>query len=94
MASKKTTSLFQTEWLKNPLYCNWLQENAQKKTEAHCELCFKDIDLSNMGKGVLDSHAESAKHKASVASATQSSQIKSFFPAPAPVTSSASSSKQ
>ena len=30
---------------------------------AFCKLCQKSIDLSNMGKSALDSHAKGKKHK-------------------------------
>ena len=44
----KTPSYFREEWLKNPKFCTWIEKTTNKK-EARCKLCYKVLDLSNMG---------------------------------------------
>ena len=56
---------FNTEWLNNPDYKDWLAELPDAK-RAKCNLCRKDINLAAMGKSALKSHAKGATHKKSV----------------------------
>ena len=49
----------------------WLQDNELKtwvkrtkiSSEATCRICLKNIDISNMGRAALVSHAKSEKHR-------------------------------
>lgn len=57
---RKTHCSFQEEWLTNSKYKLWVSK--LNNTTAKCNLCSKDIDLSTMGSGALDSHANGKKH--------------------------------
>ena len=59
----KTTN-FNSSWLSDPKFSGWLGKHPSSLHKARCILCCKDIDLGNMGKGALRSHADGAKHKA------------------------------
>ena len=50
----------------------WLSKAADKK-QARCRLCKKDLELSNMGKKALLSHAAGKKHS------KRDIKIKTFF---------------
>ena len=59
------SSKFQHEWLKMPLFQGWIMKH-ESPFKAYCKLCNKAVDLSNMGKRALTSHAESKSHKKAV----------------------------
>ena len=48
-----------------PMFKDWLMKH-ESVFKASCKLCSKSIDLSNMGKRALTSHAQSKKHKKAV----------------------------
>ena len=61
--SKKT--YFNSQWLefdKFPLFKGWLS-SSNIDTAAYCTVCKRKIDLSNMGKQALTSHANGKVHK-------------------------------
>ena len=51
---------FNQTWFVNPKFEKWVVEKNQR--EARCKVCCVDIDLSNMRKAALESHAKSKKH--------------------------------
>ena len=55
-------SKFQQEWLTMPIFQDWIMRQ-KSPFKAYCKLCSKGIDLSNMGKRALTSHAEGKSHK-------------------------------
>uniref|UniRef100_H3ABK6 Uncharacterized protein n=1 Tax=Latimeria chalumnae TaxID=7897 RepID=H3ABK6_LATCH len=63
----------------------WSKEFAfiakSRKGDHHvfCSLCSCDIDISNCGKGDLNRHISSEKHKLNSRSATTSTNIQTFF---------------
>ena len=60
------SSKFQEEWCKMPTFESWIVKH-ESPFKAYCKLCYKAIDLSNMGKRALTSHAESKTHQKAVA---------------------------
>ena len=57
---------FKHTWLKEPQFEQWLNPAEGKNTAAIAEHAVKDykrIDLSNMGRRALTSHAQSLRHK-------------------------------
>lgn len=48
-------------WSTNPAFSDWIE----KKTlyQAYCKVCMKNIELSNMGKRAITSHANGAGHQ-------------------------------
>lgn len=61
---KKT--VFNKLWLDaklHPELANWLQEGRGGTSEAFCKLCSMTVQLSNMGRRALVSHASSVKHR-------------------------------
>ena len=57
------TTIINSSWLSDPKFSGWLGKHPLSLHKARCILCCKDIDLGNMGKGALRSHADGAKHK-------------------------------
>ena len=45
-----------------PIFQDWIMKQ-ESPFKAYCKLCSKAIDLSNMGKRALTSHAEGKSHK-------------------------------
>lgn len=58
---------FNHSWLKEPDFQDWLKPVNTNPRAAQCKVCFKHIELSNMGKRALISHSKSQKHKAQIA---------------------------
>ena len=56
------SSKFQKEWLTMPIFQDWIMKH-ESPFKACYKLYSKAIDLSNMGKRTLTSHAESKSHK-------------------------------
>ena len=44
------------------VFRGWIMKH-ESPFKAYCKLCTKTVDLSNMGKRPLTSHAESKSHK-------------------------------
>ena len=59
------SSKFQDNWLKMPVFNNWLAKH-ESPYKAYCKLCVKTIELSNMAKGALTTHAEGKGHQKAV----------------------------
>lgn len=55
-------SKFCLKWLEDEKY-KWLQADESSPSIARCKACLCTIELSNMGKRSLDSHATSKKHQ-------------------------------
>ena len=76
MSPKVKKYHFQNQWLANEDYSNWVQAVLNDGSRVKCSFCKTEIDISNMGVSVLDSHAVGKKHK-QIASAAVSSSM--FF---------------
>ena len=59
------SSKFQQEWLTMPQFKDWIIKH-ESPFKAYCKLCSKAMELSNMGKRALTSHADSKVHKKAV----------------------------
>ena len=63
-SSKKT--IFSRLWTDRGLFpdlADWIEEVKGSYSEAGCKVCRVSINLSNMGRQALTSHAAGAKHK-------------------------------
>ena len=58
---------FNPAWLENELYKNWLLEDPKSVHRAHCKLCHKSLEISNMGESALKSHVQGDRHVSAVA---------------------------
>ena len=59
------SSKFQDNWLKMPVFNDWLAKH-ESPYKAYCKLCVKTIELSNVAKQALTSHAEGKGHQKAV----------------------------
>ena len=59
------SSKFQDNWLEMPVFNDWLAKH-ESPYKAYCKLCVKTIELSNMAKRALTSHAEGKGHQKAV----------------------------
>lgn len=79
--SKQTT--FNPKWLTETELSKWVAKHPTDSRKARCFLCGKDIELGNMGKQALTSHAKGEKHKLKSMLAHQVKQehqsVSSFF---------------
>jgi hypothetical protein len=64
--SAKSKTQFKKEWLEIPEFSSWLQSVEHDVHQARCQVCFKNFDLSNMGRQSVASHAKSSKHMKNV----------------------------
>ena len=58
-------SLFNIEWQDkrlNPEFSTWIKSVPNNRFQAHCSLCLKNFELSNMGRSAVVSHLKSASH--------------------------------
>ena len=62
LSKLKSKCKFLDVWLEKKSYKLCL-EKSKFPYNAFCNLCVKDINLSTMGCGAIDSHAESIKHQ-------------------------------
>ncbi|XP_063226773.1 uncharacterized protein LOC134533264 [Bacillus rossius redtenbacheri] len=74
MASKLRKTTFRDEWNQNPSL-SWAQAIDGSPYAAWCKLCNHRIELSNMGKQALTSHASGVKHSRRVQGFHMSSSI-------------------
>ena len=65
-------TVFNTQWLDDDEFKSWIKPS-KRENQANCKLCRKDIELSNMGRQSLVSHALGKKHK------ELDLKVKSFF---------------
>jgi hypothetical protein len=56
MSSCKRLCSFQSEWVKQEQFCEWLKPVLNNKHRASCTLCKKSFDIGNMGSSALLSH--------------------------------------
>ena len=54
---------FRLEWLKNPLYSEWLAAHNDDRYSAYCIACRKEFGLGTMGEYSLKSHASGKTQK-------------------------------
>ncbi|XP_022076088.2 uncharacterized protein LOC127535448 isoform X2 [Acanthochromis polyacanthus] len=84
---------FNENWLSNREFSSWLKAVPGNVYEARCILCKKCFKLGTMGVKAVESHMQSAKHKASKSSCQQTLGISRFCstlvstgpPPPAPI---------
>ena len=57
---------FRLEWLKNPLYSEWLAAHNDDRYSAYCIACRKEFGLGTMGEYSLKSHASGKTHQKNV----------------------------
>ncbi len=59
----KRRCTFNKEWLKDPLYKEFLSECQTNKYSAHCSICKSNFSISNGGIYLVKRHMEQASHK-------------------------------
>jgi hypothetical protein len=79
MSLKQST--FNNEWLDKALNPDfqWLKAVSSNRYQAHCTLCLKNFELSNMGRRAVTSHQKSAGHKKRVGLDVSLPNIGSFM---------------
>lgn len=73
---------FNTLWLKDKEFCNWIAVVPNNDKQARCYVCGKNFELGNMGRRSLTSHADGHKHKMKMKlmyPATKNIKMTSFF---------------
>lgn len=63
----KTVKCLKKSWKSDPKYADWIKEDESNYNNACCKICHSTISLSNMGRTALDSHAQGAKHRKTIA---------------------------
>lgn len=79
MASKKT--FFNDLWLDpkiNPQFAGWLSRGPNS-SQAHCNICRKSFDLSNMGRQAVTSHCKGKTHLSLVKIKEDQPSLKTYF---------------
>ena len=56
-------TVFNSSWLSDKTFSMWLGKHPDSTKKARCLICSKAIELGNMGKQAMKSHADGAKHK-------------------------------
>ncbi|KAL3042124.1 hypothetical protein OYC64_020135 [Pagothenia borchgrevinki] len=69
---------FNNVWLLKDKYQLWLSKDTDPR-RAKCKLCFKIIDISNMGEAALASHMKGTKHQTAAAVASSAMSISTFM---------------
>ncbi len=82
MASSSKISMlrktyFKQNWL-NDTNHPWLREYPKDNTRFYCVICKKDFDLSNMGKGAVNSHGKKKDHSPEKQTSTSKSSQQSL----------------
>ena len=77
MPKKKDFCLSNNNWLQDQRFSSWFTKSTLKG-RAHCSICCKDFDISNMGVSGLVSHATGKKHS-DIAAARKSGTGAMFF---------------
>lgn len=67
---------FQNDWLDRQIHPDlfWIRKSSTSSTEAHCNVCARTFDISNMGISAVNSHANGKKHRDRVQAKLQSTQ--------------------
>lgn len=79
MPERKTS--FNPEWWNQ---FNAITKSSKSDNHAFCSLCHCDVDVSSKGKGAIERHVSSDKHKSSKRAAGTSSLATFFWPAGSP----------
>ena len=54
---------FNRKWLKEPSYASWIKEDPLTQFSFKCSLCSVSLELGNMGRGSVERHMNSVKHR-------------------------------
>jgi len=76
MPPKAKSTYYDSNWEKE---FNWLVPLSTSNKHGHCKLCKKDINLSNMGKVAITSHAKSSAHEKHVKSVSNTIDLSEMF---------------
>jgi hypothetical protein len=63
MAKKTVFNKLWLDTMLHPEFAGWLSEKASSPGEAFCKVCLMSINLSNMGRRSLLSHADNSRHQ-------------------------------
>ena len=71
--------IFNSDWVLDGAYKDWLQVVKDDKHAAYCKLCCREFKLASMGKAALTSHMEGARHQRRVRDSAKSVPIARSF---------------
>ena len=71
--------VFNSDWVLDSAYKDWLQVVKGDKHAASCKLCCREFKLASMGKAALTSHMEGARHQRRVRDSAKSVSIARSF---------------
>lgn len=71
---------FQSVWLSNDSYKNWVAPDTMDPHRATCKPCGKTFDIAAMGESALKSHMKSAKHSGVMKAAAGSAVLNYLAP--------------
>ena len=71
--------VFNSDWLVDNAYKDWLKGVKVDKHAAYCKLCCREFKLTSMGKAALKSHMEVAGHQRRVSDCAKSVPIARSF---------------
>ena len=71
--------VFNSDWVLDGAYKDWLQVVKDDKHAAYCKLCCREFKLASMGKAALTSHMEGARHQRRVRDSAKSVPIARSF---------------
>jgi len=80
MAGSKT--MFNSEWMDitlNSDISSCIKPVPSNRFQAHCSVCHKNFELSNMGRGAVLSHMKSVSHMKKIGGGYSSNTIRSFL---------------
>ena len=63
------TCHFQTSWLSDPNFSQWLRRDPKSDTNAYCRVCSRNINIGTMGKTAIKSHLSGSKHQSNMSQA-------------------------
>jgi len=75
-------SLFNCDWMDktlNPDFSSWIKPVPSNRFQAHCTVCHKNFELSNMSRSAVVSHLKSASHVRKIGTNNSCNTICSFL---------------
>ena len=71
------TQQFNAQWLKDPAFKDWLEQDIDDSSHSYCKCC--KVTLKNANKSMLLRHKDTERHKRNYESAKSTFKISQFF---------------
>ena len=71
------TQQFNAQWLKDPAFKDWLEQDIDDSSHSYCKCC--KVTLKNANKSILLRHKDTERHKRNYESAKSTFKISQFF---------------